>query len=476
MEGFDISRPPRGVITAKGLITFVAEAGDLAERHYLELKSSLNLSQKKDKEKIAKFILGAANRMPDVAQSAFEGMAVMIVGVSKGNIEGIPPVEMMDIAKVVQKFLGANGPRWDVLWVPIDGSTNQILVVLVEPPVMGQGPFLCRANGESLTDGRIYIRGEGETREATSDEVDLLMQRGKTVSNADLDFTVEVLGQIASVECDDALTVEAYLAAKSAELLDTLPKKRLQVEELTKLPHGIEGLNLIYSASDWAAHQKLYTNSLFAEPEDRTEGEYRAAVEDWQVQVRDSWADAKTRIAAGILKPATIRVTNNTSVFLHDVELKLHLEGEISGHDWMKFESISTPSGLGLPAAPRQWGHKKRDLLVSTRHLSRVSQMEDISAMMLSSISYKNEGSVQIKVDIGELRPQEVFESDDKELVLLVGDKEKKTIHGTWEITASGHNNVFSGTIDLVVQDSKNITKSIQSILGIEDEGNNILQ
>ena len=144
-------------MAAIDLVAAVAELGDLAERHYLELKSSLDLSQKKDKEKIAKFILGAANRMPDIAQSAFEGVAVMSVGVAKGQVEGIPPVEMMDISKVVQKFLGANGPRWDVLWVPLEDSTNQVLVVLVDPPVVGQGPFPCRAHGDSLTDGRVDL-------------------------------------------------------------------------------------------------------------------------------------------------------------------------------------------------------------------------------------------------------------------------------------------------------------------------------
>ena len=81
MPELDISRAPRGVLAAQRLVAAVAEQGDLAERHYLELKSELDLSTKKDKEKIAKFILGAANRMPDVAATAFEGYGVMIIGV-----------------------------------------------------------------------------------------------------------------------------------------------------------------------------------------------------------------------------------------------------------------------------------------------------------------------------------------------------------------------------------------------------------
>lgn len=140
MAGLDISEAPRGVLAAKRLVNAVAEQGDLAERHYLELKSTLDLSTKKDKEKIAKFILGAANRMPETAATAFEGYAAMLIGVSVDSVTGIPPVEMMEIAKVVQQYVGAAGPRWDVVWAPIEGSSNQVLLVIVDPPQFGQPP------------------------------------------------------------------------------------------------------------------------------------------------------------------------------------------------------------------------------------------------------------------------------------------------------------------------------------------------
>lgn len=62
------------------------------------------------------------------------------------------------------------------MWVPAEGWTNQVLVITVDPPKLGQTPFSCRASSDSLTDGRIYIRADGETREANSDEFDLLVQ------------------------------------------------------------------------------------------------------------------------------------------------------------------------------------------------------------------------------------------------------------------------------------------------------------
>ena len=71
------------------------------------------------------------------------------------------------MSKVIQPFLGVPGPRWDVFRVPIENSIRQVLVIVVEPPGPGQPVFVCRANGDGLTDGRVYIRADGETREAT---------------------------------------------------------------------------------------------------------------------------------------------------------------------------------------------------------------------------------------------------------------------------------------------------------------------
>jgi hypothetical protein len=72
------------VLAAQALFAAVAYYGDLAEYHYLELKSTLDPSAKKDIQKIANFILGAANRTPDVRVTAFQGYGVVIVGAAPG--------------------------------------------------------------------------------------------------------------------------------------------------------------------------------------------------------------------------------------------------------------------------------------------------------------------------------------------------------------------------------------------------------
>lgn len=240
----DLTRAPRGELAAAQLVTAVADAGDLAERHYLELKGPPDLATKVNKAKVAKFILGAANRLPDRAAEAFEGYGVMIVGITKQGIEGVPPIEMLALSQVIQPFLGAAGPHWDVVRVPVEGSTNQVLVILVDPPQVGQPPFICRSNGEGLQSGRIYYRGDGETREANADELDLLMARGASRPPAPVELDVAVVGTVVPLIVDeqtvDDLVTNAPTPPRCAPETGTqaVPSHRIRDGVIRRLSRG----------------------------------------------------------------------------------------------------------------------------------------------------------------------------------------------------------------------------------------------
>lgn len=465
MPELDISRAPRGVLAAQALVAAVAEQGDLAERHYLELKSTLDLSTKKDKEKIAKFILGAANRMPDAAAAAFEGHGVMIIGVAEGAITGIPAVEMMEISKVIQKYVGAAGPRWDIVWAPVVGSTNQVLVVIVDPPKLGQMPFPCRASGDSLTDGRIYIRADGETREANSEELDLLIQRGASGAQVEVDFAVEVLGEIASVTTDEEGTVDAYVSKVRARLIDAMPRPEPQSTDAGSLSAGLAGLSAYRAALDGLSP----VESALMEPEQRSEEEYLESIDRWESRFRAAWTAALPKIAASQLRPAIVRIVNRTTTFFHDVEVNLHLEGDIFAFDYSEPEWADDFSDLELPHPPRKWGPTQRSLGIpnyaSLGHLYTPSATQYVPP----SISYKNGGSVDLNLDVGELRPRGTFESEDEEIVLVVADRSLTSVHGTWELTARDHNDVYTGEIDVDVAGDRDLTAVARHILVLEE-------
>ncbi|EPH06829.1 hypothetical protein HMPREF1531_00431 [Propionibacterium sp. oral taxon 192 str. F0372] len=69
--------------------------------HYLELKAAPDPVTEVNKSKVAKFIFGVANWLPDRATEAFEGYGVMIVDIAKEGIEGIPLIELFALTQVI---------------------------------------------------------------------------------------------------------------------------------------------------------------------------------------------------------------------------------------------------------------------------------------------------------------------------------------------------------------------------------------
>lgn len=467
MTELDTTRAPRGVLAAQALVAAVAEHGDLAERHYLELKSALDLSTKKDKEKIAKFILGAGNRMPKVAASAFEGYAVMVIGVAKGAITGIPPVEMMEISKVIQQYVGAGGPRWDVVWVPVPGSENQVLIVLVDPPQFGQGPFPCRANGESLSDGRIYIRAEGETREAKAEEVDLLVQRGSVNVADEVDFGIEFIGDIATVTIDAGATVDDFIASTRKRLVDAMPHDDADSQTGTAMHKLTDTAGYGVKLSSMSAMLGAST-----EPERRSKEEYLKSIDDWETRFRAAWPAATALIASSRLAPAIIKVTNRTTTFFHDVELKVHMEGDVFAFDYTEPEMVERMSDLDLPKPPREWGPMQRAFgMPNYANLAPFYSGSPIPQYTPPpSITFRNGGSVALDVEVGELRPRGTYESEDDAVVLVVADRSLEMIHVTWELTARDHNHVYTGETNVAVTGDRNFTREVRTILGLADE------
>jgi hypothetical protein len=465
----DLSRAPLGVLVAQELINAVVELGDMAERHYLELKSTLDLTTKKDKEKIAKFILGAANRMPHVAANAFEGYAVMIIGVGPGTITGIPPVEMMEISRLIQHYVGAGGPRWDVLWVPVKESSNQVLVILVDPPKIGHGPFPCRASGESLTDGRIYVRADGETREAKAEEVDLLVQRGSARQPVAVDFGVDVLGEVAPFELVDETSIEEYLASVRDSLLSAIPRQRAAEQPSS----GV--------AAETAERIALIQSNLadlvtgLTDPEERSESEYLDSVDTWEAQFSQAWAEAVPRLVGSCLSPAVVRITNRTTTFFHEVEVKLHLAGDILAVDYEDPKSSRTFRALHLPKPPRKWGPRTRSFGGYLGNFNMPTPyIPSLGPHIPSTIGYKNGGSVTLELNVGELRPRGTFESEQDEIVLFVMDRGLTTIKGTWELTARDHNEVYGGEIALDVAAPHDLTLVARQVLGLAARGHEV--
>jgi hypothetical protein len=490
----DTSRIPRGERAARALVDAVATGDDRLERHYLELKGPLDLKNSKDKAKLAKFILGAANRMPDTAAVAFGGHAVMVIGVADGLLVGMPPVEHLDIEKAITPFIGTDGPQWDLIRVPVPDSANDILILIVDPPQWGQPPFSCRKDGDGgLVDGDIYVRGDGETRRAKSGDHAALARRTATASIPSIAFNVSMDGEAVPLIIDDA-TLEAYIAAERQRLLGALPRTkprprptRLSPEALERLlksgaaegPRqasmdldalsGIQGSlydAVVDPAEKWGSlADTVGIASLFLTPEPRTQEQYLAEIDSWERRVRTIWPGAVDELVRRRLPSVAPRVENLEEAFLHDVELEIHLEGDVRGVEAEFDEYKPTRSVLGLPHPPRTWGPKPFD--TGRFHVPQYHLMGGPrpSAAPGPSMTWDNTGSVTLKFDVGVLRPRGTYVCPDSNLILVVDEPSHPPVRGTWRITARDHNKIYSGELVVPVGEPLDPTAELRSIL-----------
>jgi hypothetical protein len=84
------------------LVNAILAADPVDETHWLEWKTDVNLTDRQWQARIAKFVLGVANRRPQVADPACEGCAYMALGVAPGKLSVAccltPRSSMMDFA------------------------------------------------------------------------------------------------------------------------------------------------------------------------------------------------------------------------------------------------------------------------------------------------------------------------------------------------------------------------------------------
>ncbi|WP_187995480.1 hypothetical protein [Schaalia sp. JY-X159] len=486
----DLTHAPRGELAATQLVAAAAARGDLAERHYLELKGPPDLASKVNKAKLAKFILGAANRLPERAAEAFEGYGVMIIGVTRNGAEGVPPVEMLALSQVIQPFLGARGPHWDIVRVSVEESPNQVIVLLVDPPQTGQRPFICRANGEGLQSGRIYFRGDGETREATADELDLLIARGSARPADPVELEVSVVGTVVPLVVDEDRTVNEYIAKTKRLLLDALPAPA------PAAPSEVQGLGVTgVVAGPWGLHlggmglseamfrsvseqtRGLVGAALFDNtevPEKRSERDYKDEVEAWASDFRAAWPEALEALAARLLAANEVNIVNKTLTFMHDVRVTLHIEGAVEAIDRKGYGGRVHLRQVSLPLPPRKWGPTRRDVGLNVGYTANLASSITDQGVRGSrpyvppAASWRTTRSVNVDVSVGDLRPQGDFETDDGDSVLITRGETPEVIRGTWDATARGYNEIFKGDVTVSIAPPTLLTDLVREALGLD--------
>ena len=445
----DTSRPPLGERQRKAILAEIVAGGDTAEKHYLEVKRELDFSSREETTKVAKFILGAANRLPTVALRNFGGYAVMVVGAEKGGLPGVPAgTEILDIEQKTDKFLQPGGPFWDLEREVADEAGREVLFIVVDPPKDGDPVHVCRSDyqsakpkgtqvpkGTNLADGEIYVRVQGQTRKAKAAEVQALVARASSGSARAPELTVTLRG-------------DAHFLRESGEQLDTFVEtsiadaKAKYVQPPSAAQPALAGL-----ASVQAALMSVGAGSGAPWTKER----FERAASEWESGLRATWIEGIESIASAVLPGLIVEIGNLQSVFLEGVRLDLTLENAY-GLTPLKPDDVdlakifppvikrANPYGIA-PYIPPPINNRP---------------------FYSYPLKWNNTGkNLHVTVQLGDLRPSTPWVSAGDDLVVISRDEQAATVSGTWKATIRGHHEVYEGTVALPVSE----TQSLKSLL-----------
>lgn len=424
----DTSRPPLGEARRREILAEIVAGGDVAEKHYLEVKRELDFTSKEETTKVAKFILGAANRLPSVASRDFGGYAVMVIGAKLGALPGVAAgTEVLSIEQKISTFLGPEGPRWELERAPADSGGREVLFIIVDPPKDGDPIYPCQADYQSasgranLANGDIYVRGPGETRKAKAPEVEGLVARASSGALPAPEFVVSLWGSAHLLEVSNE-RLDQYVESKVAEA------RQNHVRALpTKSPSPLIGEAIWNSVAAGQGMSPQTFDSLASE---------------WAQNTRSSWVKGHVELAAAVLPRLVIEVANRRRMFLEAVRIDLILD-EAYGVGARRprdvdldelFPPVIKESSSFFPRIP---GIRLPIPAVASRHL-RWENQED--------------RSLHITVELEHLRPETPWTSP-ADLVVLALNAEATSLPVRWRATARGYHETFEGTAEVPVSD-----------------------
>jgi hypothetical protein len=449
----DLSRLPSGERGWRALIAEASRLGERAERHFLEMKSEIDPISKEGAAKVAKFILGAANR--DVVRAAryLEGHAVMLLGVAEGVVMGLAAFEAKDLEDAVRQYLGEPGPPWDFHRVRVT-SDRDVIVIAVDPPSDGDPIWVCCKDGPAnLHDGDVFIRVDGATRRAKGDELRALQQRRSGNSDPAGTLTVTTSCEVTSYRCD------------SAPLDSYLDRERERLTQSARQPTKI-----IDSTVDWRPHASsplrpsigslgALLNQMDEDP--RSIQQYMQEISDWAAAVRDEFASWTDDVMAYRWPGMQFSVVSDR--YLEEIELDIHLDGPVRAVGKKR-----DAGEIALPAPPEPWGPRPKapSWLPSPTILPEsVFTHYPPSVIGRDWIEFRNSSSVDIEVRINQLRPGKNYLTADDEFVLLLPPDAQGPVAGTWSATAKGQHRQYRGAVEIAVADASDFTAGFDRLL-----------
>lgn len=412
---FDTDVIPLGERALRHVLDNVLARGDEAETDYLEVKRPLEMGKNETTAKIAKFLLGAANRKPDRAAQNFRGYCVLVIGAEKGFAPGVPRgTEVHELEDRLRPYLGPDFPGFEFGRLPVDAN-NEVLFIVALPPRDGQPMFPCsktfqgQDKRDALEDGRIYVRGKSNTRPARSEDIAALIARGQAQEKVPINLSIEVPGEIPVVQ-----KVSETLERMRAYRLSEFEKERDAERARNSRPFG----------------SPIGLRNMFHTP--RTEEEQAKCLAEWRAREVEQLEKGRHHLLGVGLNGAIIHVVSRgrfvskpqLTITFRDCEVYDFLDRDEFNMNVIAEPVIDPPRmpGYGLLASPPQ--------VRIARH----------------PVEWQNrDGDAEVRITLESFRPDDRWASDRDDFVLVSRDGTATSVSASWVLTEEGSDNLVTG-------------------------------
>ncbi len=430
----------------------IAAPKSTQETQAVEWKIGIDLTDRGWRAKLAKGVLGFANRDPDVAVRWFEGCAYFVAGASPGELSGTAVFDSAKVEDMLAPYLGKGpaGPEWSSSYIEVDGKS--VLVVTVEPPRWGSRIWTllkeyASEKGEPLRAGDIFVRQHASTERASPADIDMLTRRATATGTRLGGLSIVLKANTAAVPIDIRdVTVAAWLDGEREAL-------KLHPDPPKQPPNVLNNVTLSAAKRKALTVEDILGAANFAGkftmPDPRTREKYQAELDGYLTKAGQS--------LPGVLIRSAVRrewgridlsLRNDTFDNYHKVEVELYIQTQgVAAF----FESREVP-GYRLPARPVPFGKGGRSMFDSIGAFRMPSYLNNavVPSVSANRGSIDNSASSRIRLPHVDVRPKRLAELDTFYLVVHP-DLAGTTISASWTATATDASGDMEGAIDIPV-------------------------
>jgi hypothetical protein len=338
-------KPLRATDDLARLVTAITTATDTDETHYLEWKSDYDLTSSEGQFKVARTILGMANRPVELAARFFGGVGYMVVGAEVNNVAGTRAVDSAILQNGIGRYLGIDGPEWYPQSVTVDGKT--VLVFVVEPPKIGSFIFTLDktfqpADGKNGADaGSIFIRKSGKTERANPGDIRMLSQRLK---GGEIDASASL-----------AVTWFRQEPVPFIDVSQSALNQRIEYER------------------ELLMHRRRITAgpySFLGRLDSRTVEQFETEVSSYLGELRNAIPEFAKRVTGALVEDRwSLSVENLGATTLSNVRISIVLPRQI--------ELVTNTTGPRLPRRPKEFGEDPMGMAIPLGLLDHPLPFED---------------------------------------------------------------------------------------------------